>query len=113
MHAIYFDENKHSKESPFFYVGGILIPDSKLDETESVLAQIQYNFFGTNILTKDTEMHGKEIFHGKANFKGRSLVRRMDLLEDVVSVITHWQLPVRIIRIDVEAHRSKHLYPTP
>lgn len=29
MHLCYFDESKHSKENPHFFIGGLLIPDQK------------------------------------------------------------------------------------
>jgi hypothetical protein len=69
MHLAYFDENKYTDENPFFYIGGYLLPEDKALELESTLTQIQYNFFGSSSLRKDTEFHGKEMFHGKGVFK--------------------------------------------
>ena len=45
MHLIYFDENKYSIDFPYFYIGGIILPDCKLTELEKTITQIQYNFF--------------------------------------------------------------------
>jgi hypothetical protein len=113
VYLIYFDENKYSKECPFFYIGGILLEGSNVSQYEQTLRQIAYNFFGTPILTKDTEMHGKEIFHGKGKFKERKIEDRLNLLNDIVTFITLNKIPIRLVCIDVEKHKSKYIYPQP
>src|SRR3990172_2416006 len=84
MHLAYFDENKFADDNPYFWVGGLLIPDTKAIELENTLSQIQYNFFGTSILSKVTEFHGKELFHGKSQFKGHALADRVRVFHDIV-----------------------------
>ncbi|RYD71308.1 MAG: DUF3800 domain-containing protein, partial [Verrucomicrobiaceae bacterium] len=113
MFLCYFDENKYSKEDPFFHIGGLLIPEENIAALENSLSQIQYNFFGTQVLTKDTEMHGKEIFHGKGAFKGRSFEDRLKLLRDITTFVISNKLPVRLITISVDAHRKKYAFPEP
>ncbi len=113
MYLAYFDENKYSQQSPLFYIGGILLPDRSVCDLESELSEIQYNFFGTTILTKDTEMHGKDLFHGKGAFKKRPLANRMRLLEQLAVFLTTHRIAVRLICIDVSAHRSRYRYPQP
>jgi hypothetical protein len=58
-----------------------LIKHDQLIPLESTLSQIQYNFFGTSILSKETEMHGQEIYQGKAAFKSRKLEERLTLIK--------------------------------
>ncbi|HEY9170944.1 MAG TPA: DUF3800 domain-containing protein [Verrucomicrobiae bacterium] len=87
--------------------------DKDFQAHEATLSQIQQNFFGTSILTQQTEMHGKEIFHGKAHFKGRKLSDRLKLLGDFATLITSSRLPVRIVRIDLLAHRRKYRFAQP
>ena len=65
MHLCYFDENKHSEQNPNFNIGGLLIPDKHALKFEDTLSQIAFNFFGTRTLTAQSEMHGKDLFHGK------------------------------------------------
>ncbi|MBY0377040.1 MAG: DUF3800 domain-containing protein [Gammaproteobacteria bacterium] len=113
MYLIYFDENKYSKESPYFFIGGILLEDKKLTEFESTIMQIQYNFFGTNILTKDTELHGIDIFQGKGSCKNKKLDARIALIQDVAKFIVTNKIPIRLVCIDVEKHRKKYAYPQP
>ena len=114
MHLFYFDETKYDEtQSPFFFIGGLILRDADLQSHEATLSQIQQNFFGTSILTQQTEMHGKEIFHGKAQFKGRKLADRLKLLEDIAAFITSAKLPVRIVQIDVPAHRKRYRFPQP
>jgi hypothetical protein len=109
----YFDENKFSRENPFFWVGGIIVNDRQIHSLESILIQIQYNFFGTSVLSKENEIHGKEIFQGKANFKGVKLEKRVELFKNVAIFVISNRIPIRLIRIDVNEHRKKYQYPQP
>lgn len=113
MHLCYFDESKHSEENPHFFIGGLLIPDKKALEFESTLGQIAFNFFGARSLTKANEFHGKELFHGKGNAKGRKLEERMQVFQDVATFVTNNNIPVRLVCIDVARHKRKYAYPTP
>ncbi len=113
MHLAYFDENKYSEENPFFFIGGYLIPEAKALELESILTQIQSNFFGSTALRSDTEFHGKDMSHRKAHFKKRTLKERVHLFEYITTFIINNQLPVRMVCIDVNSHRRKYMYPQP
>lgn len=113
MRLIYFDENKYSEENPFFTVGGIIIDAQKAREIESSLTQIQYNFFNTSLLSKSYELHGKDIFHGKGNYKKRKISERVKLFDDISSVIINNKIPIRLVCIDVNNHRKKYRYPMP
>ena len=113
MHLAYFDENKYTKENPFFFIGGFLIPEAKILDLESTLTQIKYNFFGSTALRTDTEFHGKEMLHGKGHFKKRKLSERIQLFEDITTFIVSSEVPIRMICINVEAHRAKYTFPQP
>lgn len=113
MHLAYFDENKYSEENPYFFIGGYLLHENKALALEKTLTQIQSNFFGTAALRTDTEFHGKEMFHGKKHFKKRKLSDRVNLFNDIATFIIKNQLPIRMVCIDVKAHRSKYTYPQP
>lgn len=113
MHLCYFDESKYSQENPFFFVGGLMVSDAKALELERTLAHIQFNFFGTRSLTVHSELHGKDLFHGKGNAKGRKLEERVQVFKEIATFVTENLLPVRIICIDVERHRQKYAYPIP
>jgi hypothetical protein len=113
MHLAYFDENKYSEECPHFYVGGIILDSGKIDQYEKTISQIQYNFFGSNVLIKDTEIHGKDIFHGKGAFRKRKLADRIALLENIKNYLIHYKIPIRMVNIDVKAHKARYAYPEP
>lgn len=113
MHLAYFDENKYSKENPFFFIGGYLLSEDKALDLEATLTQIQLNFFGSTALRTDTEFHGNEMFHGKKHFKKRKLNERVQLFDDIATFIINNKLPVRMVCIDLKAHRDKYLYPQP
>jgi len=113
MRLIYFDESKPTSENPVFFIGGLLFPEDQIIKLENAISQIAFNFFGTAILSKDTELHGKSIFHGKDNFKKHKMDKRIKLLSDIASVVTNFKIPIRIVRIHVKAHRAKYVYPEP
>jgi hypothetical protein len=113
MYLIYFDENKYSEDNPYFFLGGVLVEDQSIRQYEDTLTQIQYNFFGTSILSKDTEMHGMDIFQGKGAYKRKKLTERLTLFNEITSFIIRNAIPIRMVCIDVNAHRSKYIYPQP
>jgi len=113
MHLFYFDETKYEHGGRYFFIGGIIVPDADVLSAEATLTQIQQNFFGTSFLTRETEMHGKDIFHGKSVFKSRKLQDRVKLLADITTFLCDAKLPIRIVRIDVPAHRAKYKFPQP
>ncbi len=113
MYLIYFDENKFSVEDPYFYIGGILVEKDKIQTLDKTLMQIQYNFFGTSVLLPETELHGKDIFHGKGNFKKNKLADRVKLLDDITNFIINNKISIRIVCIDVNRHRRRYVYPEP
>ncbi len=113
MHLIYFDENKHSEENPFFNIGGILVPEAKILELERTLTQIQFNFFGSSSLVAANEFHGKGMFHGKGPFKGCKLPKRIEVFDYFTTFLISNKIPIRLVRIDVKRHRRRYQYPTP
>lgn len=113
MHLCYFDENKHAPDKPHFFIGGLLIPDGKAIEFEKTLSQIVFNFFGSRALTVTNELHGKDLFHGKGNAKGRKLEERVQVFQDVATFVINNKIPVRMVCIDVDRHRGKYAYPMP
>jgi len=113
MHLCYFDENKPSADSPHFFIGGLMIPDAKALEFENTLSQIAFNFFGSRSLAVHNEFHGKDLFHGKGNAKGRKLDERVQVFHDVATFITDNRIPVRMVCIDVERHLQRFKFPTP
>lgn len=113
MHLCYFDENKHGPDNPHFFIGGLLIPDKQALDFESTLNQIAFNFFGARSLIQANELHGKELFHGKGNAKGRKLEERVQVFQDIATFVTNNQIPVRMVCINVHRHKTKYLYPMP
>jgi hypothetical protein len=64
-------------------------------------------------MTKQTELHGKELFHGKGNGKGRKLSERVQVFNDIATFVCNNRIPVRMVCIDVKHHRRRYTYPTP
>jgi hypothetical protein len=113
MHLCYFDENKHSPERNYFFVGGLIIPDKDAIELEKTINLITFNFLGSQSMNKEHELHGKDIFHGKGNAKGRKIEDRIQVFQSVSKFISNNSIPVRMICIDIERHYAKYQYPHP
>ena len=113
VRLIYFDETKFTEDNPFFLIGGILLEEEHVSSLENTLMQIQYNFFGTNRLSHDTELHGQFIFNGKGPYRKRKLQDRICLFESVGTFIIQNHILIRLVCIDVNAHRKKYIYPQP
>jgi hypothetical protein len=113
MYLAYFDENKYEKSNPYFFIGGILIPIDQAIELENILSEMQSEFFSSNLLKKENEFHGKDLFHGKGNCKGRDLSERVKVFEGIQNFIIENSITVRIVCINVPAHRETYKYPDP
>lgn len=113
MHLCYFDENKHTANDPHFFIGGLIVPDKKAMDLEATLSQVAFNFFGSRTMTKQTEFHGKELFHGKGSAKGRKLSERVQVFHDIATFVCNNRLPVRMVCINVTDHRQKYKDPMP
>ena len=113
MRLIYFDETKFSEDNPFFFIGGILLPEEHITALENILMQIQYNFFSTNKLDNTTELHGQHIFNGIGVYRKRKLQDRIKLFEDVGDFLIQNKIPIRIVCVNVKAHQKKYKYPEP
>ncbi len=113
MQLIYFDENKYEPLNPHFWLGGILIDSKRIDELEKIITQIQYNFFSTSILRKETEIHGKDIFQGNSVYRKRKLEDRIRLFEQLTNFVINQKIPIRLVHIDVDKHKAKYAYPQP
>ena len=89
------------------------MPDDNALDLEAALTKIQLDFFNSAALRTDTEFHGKEMLHGKGNFKQRKLSGRIQLFEALTKFVIDNELPIRLICIDVKAHRQKYNWPMP
>jgi Protein of unknown function (DUF3800) len=115
MWLAYFDENKYDFAAgrDKFWIGGLLIPDVAAAELDKQLRQIQTSYFGSSVLSQQTEFHGKELFHGKGNSRGRSLVERLKVFDAIAQCVIDMKLPLRFVQIDVTAHRKHYKTPEP
>ena len=88
MKLIYFDEVKHDPPiQNSYWIGGVSIDVNDIPEIEKSLNEVSTAVFGSSILTKDTEFHGKEITHGKGNFKGKKLKERLNITKQLIDIV--------------------------
>ncbi len=113
MWLAYFDENKYDPAAgrDCFWIGGLLLSEASAAALEKRLRAIQTDFFGTSLLAPSSELHGKELFHGKGNCKGRGLDERMAVFERVADCVVELKLAMQFVCINVPRHRQKYKHP--
>jgi hypothetical protein len=88
VYAIYFDEVKYNPpDQKSYWIGGLAIPIDRIPVLEAQVNDLAFGLFEDRSLRKETEFHGKEMFNGKANFKGMDFVRRLDAMKSLVKII--------------------------
>ncbi len=115
MWLAYFDENKFDLAGgrDSFWIGGVYVSEEALPELEARLRAVQTDFFGSSVLSAQTELHGKELFHGKGNARNRSLHQRLKVFDAVADALIELRLPLQLVKIDVAKHRSHYKHPEP
>ena len=88
MFLSYFDEVKYQPPvQDSFLLGGISVHVDHVSELESQVTELSRQVFGNGMLTKATEFHGRDILQGKANFKGKDVAYRLDVLKALISIL--------------------------
>ena len=88
LFLIYFDEVKHDppvQEAQLF--GGITVRDTDAQEIEDRMNELAEKYFGSKVLSKDTEFHAKDIAQGKGNCKTRKPAERVEMLEGLLDIL--------------------------
>lgn len=101
MHLFYYDEVKYDPpEQPSFWLGGISFPSELIPEIEEEVNAVAEKAFGSRLLNRETEFHGIELCRGKGNFRGREFAERMELLEQLLSIVGREDIYRVCIRIN-------------
>lgn len=89
MTVIYFDECKDDPKHgrPWYIVGGLLVESANLRAVEDLVGDIAFRVFKSRELIPETEFHGKDIFNGKAAFKGAKIDDRLAVLDRLLEII--------------------------
>ena len=88
MHLIYIDEAKYNPpKHKYYWLCGLAFSQSALREAELKVSEISNQYFGTPLITKETEFHAKDIVHGKGNFKSHKIEPRLELFKNLLQVI--------------------------
>lgn len=101
MHLLYYDEVKyHPPVQDSFWLGGVCASGEVVPDIEAEVNDISRDAFGSGLLAKATEFHGKEICGGRGNFKGRDLDERIEYLQRLLAIISRedvYRVYIRII----------------
>lgn len=106
MYLIYYDEVKYDppKQSAY-WIGGICISPSKAVEAETAVNELSQEIFEDKSLVKETEFHAKDIFHGKGNFKGVEIERRISILARLLEILCDPEIYLIYSRLKVAENR--------
>lgn len=103
MLIAYFDEVKHEKKRPFYWLGAVLADATSIWTLEKQVNDLSDEVFGTKALTKDTEFHAADIFNGNKHCKGWPWERRIDALKKLTTIFgTAEGLDLIYVKINVE-----------
>ena len=100
MHLLYYDEVKYNPPTqPCFWLGAICVDADDIPSVEDAVNDVSEYAFGSRLLAKETEFHGKEISGGRGNFKGREFTDRLEILTRLLAIIEHKKVKRLYIRI--------------
>ncbi|WP_081749664.1 DUF3800 domain-containing protein [Roseivivax marinus] len=103
MYLFYFDEVKHNPpDQESFWLGGVAVHADDAQPIERRLNEGSNLFFGTEILQRGTEFHGKEIVNGKGSCKHMEIARRAELLSFLLDIISSDEVLRFYVKINPE-----------
>lgn len=102
MHLVYIDEVKSDGvQESYYWQFALAIPQEDVVSVEKAMNGLAKRYFGTAILSPETEFHGSLIVQGKGPFKGHRLDQRVELFKNLASVIDgHPNIGRIVIRLD-------------
>jgi len=111
MHLIYFDEVKSRPyRQKYYWLGALVVPHFIVQDLESDVNNISKEFFGSSLLSKDTEFHGTEIICGKNHFEQFDDKIRIDIYKRLLKIIDTTNKLLKIfVKIDSEEYYSNAL----
>lgn len=103
MYLFYFDEVKlDPKNQKSFWLGGVCVEASSARTIEARCNKIAAKWFTDEILDVRNEFHGKDIVHGKGNFKGVPIEKRAELYGELLDLLVHEEVKRYYIKINPE-----------
>ncbi|MCA3636482.1 MAG: DUF3800 domain-containing protein [Methylobacterium sp.] len=89
MYVCYFDEYKPDEKNGInsYIVGGILTELKNVNYLEEKISDIAEQYLGSRDLIIETELHSKDIYFKKSNFKYFEIDKRLEVLERLAQII--------------------------
>jgi hypothetical protein len=87
MLVAYFDEVKHEKGRPFYWLGALVADAKQIWQLEQQLNALAEAVFESRSMTKATEFHASDILNGNKHCKDWSFEKRVDTLKRLTSII--------------------------
>ena len=92
MYLTYIDEVKYDNISEkYYWLCGLAFPEESIKLLENGLSEISQDYFGTPILSTETEFHASHIVHGKGHYKGHQLNSRFELYKSLLDTLNNCQ----------------------
>ncbi len=91
MLLIYFDEVKYQEGvQPYYWIGGIVATPEAVRHLEKAVNELSEECFEVSTLSRDTEFHARDLFHGNRNFKDwKDIERRMSILTRLADIMSY------------------------
>lgn len=88
MLLFYYDEVKyHPPQQESFWLGGVGASSTVISELEEQVNEVSKDAFGSTLLQKSTEFHGKELCRGNGLFKGVDEKTRLTYLKRLLEIV--------------------------
>lgn len=102
MRVIYFDEVKYEKgKQPYYWLGAIAIESTSIQAIEKELDELSKSYFGSPLISRETEFHASDIYHRKKHFKTeKNHSKRLDLLKRLAEIASDDRLDKICVRIE-------------
>ena len=113
MYFFYIDESGNtgraldSPEQPIHWLIGVGVEATRLPSVERDLRDLARHYCPTEARDPDFEFHGSAIFHGRRPFDHLTPQKRVDLYDQLLSVVPRHDVKVFVRGIHKKRHRDR------
>jgi hypothetical protein len=90
LFVTYFDEVKAMPQNGqnHYIVAGLVVPADLIGQLETAVTDLSEKYFGTRELVTSSEFHASYCYFGKGHFKGRPMAERIEMLAELLKIIS-------------------------
>jgi len=106
MLFIFFDEVKIQPDYPFYHIGGVCLDEEQLIPIQKEMSAIAKDIFGTDRLSRETEIHAQHIWSRSGSFGVmENFGDRVKMLERLIKILGREE--VKLIRVTIDSSKPQ------